>query len=267
MPKFGIFVHPKRPKIPVDKILRRLRSAGASHSQENPDLAIVVGGDGTFAYYGRTLSMPLLFVGVKETGIIGSRAKLAEILYEDLDRAIQDIESGRYSVLERKMLSVRLNEHSEDVLTDVYVERGRFAGCLRYRVSARPLLGHEFVPFNDYAIGNGVVVSTSFGSGGYYSYPDRLGSGKKARKSPADFSDDRIGICHIIPAYLVRRDGPSPNIRYTLPPAVIKISLMRDARARLYGTTLHSKGVSVRMGDTITVSPAKRHGNIIKLRS
>ena len=28
--------------------------------------------------------------------------------------------------------------------------------------------------FTEYAIGNGVIISTAFGSGGYYSYPDRL---------------------------------------------------------------------------------------------
>ena len=48
--KFGIFVHPKRPKIPADKIINHIKSAGIACSQKDPDIAVVVGGDGTFGY-------------------------------------------------------------------------------------------------------------------------------------------------------------------------------------------------------------------------
>ena len=68
----------KRPKIPVKEILKVVRSAGvSSYSGTHPDIAIVVGGDGTFSYYGRTLSIPLLFVGVNDQDILGSKARLA----------------------------------------------------------------------------------------------------------------------------------------------------------------------------------------------
>lgn len=271
--RFGIFVHPKRPKIPVDRILKRIKSAGASYSQEDPDIALVVGGDGTFGYYGRTLSIPMLFVGVKEAGVIGSRARLAEIFYDDLVRALHDIEAGRHSVVEKKMFSARLNKrHSVDVLTDVYLERGKFAGCLRYATMVKPSGRSKFSPFSDYAIGNGVIISTSFGAGGYFSYPARLQSGERGSMGPAGFGDDRIGICHIIPTYLLRKrkgiTSQSNKIRYTVPLcSTVQIKLLRDANARLYGTATNSKGVPVRLGDTITVTPAKRTAKIIKLRN
>jgi NAD+ kinase len=270
--KFGIFVHPKRPKVPVDKILKRIKSAGASYSQEDPDVAIVVGGDGTFGYYGRTLSIPMLFVGVRDVGVAGSMARLAEIFYDDFVEPLHDIEAGRYSVIEKKMLSARLKGHSADVLTDVYLERGKFAGCLRYATLVKPSDRSKFLPFSDYAIGNGVIISTSFGAGGYFSYPERLWPAERGRTGPAGFADDRIGICHIIPTYLARkRKGTvlrTRQIRYTVPLcSTIQIKLLRDANARLYGTTVHSKGVPVRLGDTISVTPSKRTAKIIKLRS
>jgi len=270
--KFGIFVHPKRPKIPVDKILGRIKSAGASYSQEDPDIAIVVGGDGTFGYYGRNLSIPMLFVGVQESGVVGSRAKLAEIFYNDLVRTLHDIEHGRYSIIEKKMLSTSLKRDSVDVLTDVYLERGKFAGCLRYATMVKPLGRSKLLPFSDYAIGNGVIISTSFGAGGYFSYPDRVPSAERARIGPAGFGDDRIGICHIVPTYLVRKrkgiSSQSEKIRYTVPlRSSVKLKLLRDANARLYGTTIHSKGIPVRLGDTITVTSANRTAKIIKLRN
>jgi NAD+ kinase len=156
-------------------------------------------------------------------------------------------------------------------LTDVYLERGEFAGCLRYATTVKPSGRSKFLPFSDYAIGNGVIITTSFGAGGYFSYPGRLRSGKRGM-GPAGFADDRIGICHIIPTYLVRKRkgiaSQSNRIRYTVPLcSTVQIRLLRDANARLYGTTAHSKGVPVRLGDTITVTPARSAARIIKLRN
>lgn len=270
--KFGIFVNPKRPKVPVGHILKHIRSAGISYSQEDPDIAIVVGGDGTFGYYGRILSVPLLFVGVQESAVVGSKARLAEVFYNDLAKALHDINDGRYCLIEKKMISARLKRHSVDVLTDIYLDRGKFAGCLRYAVTVTPPGQSKLVPFRDYAIGNGVIISTSFGAGGYFSYPDRLRSVAREKIDPRGFGDDRIGICHIIPAYLERKRkgifSRSDMIRYSIPrSSSIQIRLLRDANARLYGTTVHSQGIRVRLGDTIMVTPAKRTAKIINLRN
>jgi NAD kinase len=54
--KFRICVHSKRPKIPLNEILKVVESAGVSYSNRDPDVAIVVGGDGTFGYYGKKTS-------------------------------------------------------------------------------------------------------------------------------------------------------------------------------------------------------------------
>jgi NAD kinase len=177
--KFGIFVHPKRPKIPIKKILKVVRSAGiSSYSGIHPDIAIVVGGDGTFSYYGRTLSIPMLFVGVNEKDILGSKARLAHIFFDDLAKSLVAIKEGRYIIDERRMFSLNYGTNgSKDILTDVYLERGIFSGCIRYAVSVYAIDKFKCSTnekFTDYAIGNGVIISTSFGSGGYYSYPDRI---------------------------------------------------------------------------------------------
>ena len=64
--KFGIFVYPTSAKVSVEQVASRIQSAGLLYCQNEPDIAIVVGGDGTFGYYGRILEVPMLFVGVKE---------------------------------------------------------------------------------------------------------------------------------------------------------------------------------------------------------
>jgi hypothetical protein len=64
--KFGIYVHSKRPKISLNEILKVVQSAGLAYSNRNPDMAIVVAGDGTFGYYGKKLQIPMLSVGIND---------------------------------------------------------------------------------------------------------------------------------------------------------------------------------------------------------
>jgi NAD+ kinase len=248
----------------------QLQSAGFLSSPNEPDVAIVVGGDGTFGYYGRILAVPILFVGVKENDILGSKARLAETTYDRLDKALHDIDACRYRVIEKRMLSVNFGGQHSDVLTDVYLERGEFAGCIRYLIQVNNN-GHS--SFNEYAIANGVIVSTSFGSGGYFSYPNRLKSKEWDQTSSIrQFSDNRMGICHIIPTYLIReRNGErhlTNKIQYTVPIDYrIQIRLVRNADVRLYGTTDDSKGKKIFFNDTISISASKHTAKIIKLKA
>jgi hypothetical protein len=267
--KFGIFVHPKRPKVSVEQIATRIQSAELRYCQNEPDTAIVVGGDGTIGYYGRLLTVPMLFVGVKESDILGSKARLAETMYDSLEKALHDIDAGRYRVVEKRMLSVNFGGQYSDVLTDVYLERGEFAGCIRYVVQVSDK-GHS--SFNEYAIGNGVIVSTSFGSRGYFSYPNRLKSKEwDQASSSGQFPDNRIGICHILPTYLLHEKNTqhhlTDKIQYTVPiDCQIQIKLVRDADVRLYGTTEDSKGKEVLLNETVSITSSKHIAKIVKLK-
>jgi NAD+ kinase len=286
--KFRVFVHPKRPKIPPKEILKVIRSAGISpYSGRHPDIAIVVGGDGTFSYYGRTLSIPMLFVGAKEQHILGSKARLAHIFFDDLAKSLVAIKEGRYFIDERRMFSLNYGMGGpKDILTDAYLERGIFSGCIRYAVSVYAIdkLNHSTKEsFTDYAIGNGVIISTSFGSGGYYSYPDRIKSCNKINNNNNTiinkFKDNRIGICHILPTFLIRQQTEKERnsnkryhqqimngVQYTIPfQSTIKIHLLRDANVRVYGTTVGSNGEAVGVNDEIIVEPSNRTAKIIQL--
>lgn len=243
--------------------MKKLQRAGVTYCPRDPDIAIVVGGDGTFGYYGRTLELPLLFVGVRESDILGSKARLAEVMFDHLEEAARDIERGRYVLTKRGMIRVSFKDKSTDVLTDAYLERGLFSGCIRYVVSVAE---NKRRTFTEYAIGNGVIFSTAFGSRGYYSYPDRLTESVKGAEVP----EDRIGICHIIPIVLVHetndRRRTRQNPRFTISSqSQIQVTLSRDTNARLYGTTAHSRGVAVRYGDTVVISGSEKKASIIKL--
>ena len=81
-----------------------------------------------------------------------------------------------------------------------------------------------------------------------------------------------MGICHIIPTYLVReRNGErhmTNSVQYTVPNDYqIQIKLIRDADVRLYGTTDDSKGKKILFDDTISISGSKHIAKIIKLNA
>jgi NAD+ kinase len=258
-------------------------------------MAIVVGGDGTFGYYGKKLQIPMLFVGVNDKDIIGSKGRLAEVLFEDLPKAIDDINNGNYRLDKRRMFSVSIKhknsiEGATVILTDIYIERGIFSRCIRYALSVTIREANSeyrtLKKFAEYAIGNGVIISTSFGARGYYSYLDRITAGKRNNNDKSNnnsiqtFPDKRLGICHIIPTFLVRKLSlgkrkenkkkstllSSSYIRYTIPyQSIIKISLTRNADVRLYGTTEHSRGLAITSNDEIMISPSRRTAKIIRL--
>lgn len=284
--KLGIYVHSKRPKISVKEIIKVFQSVNIPYSEKDPDIAIVIGGDGTFGYYGRILRIPMLFVGINDPDILGSKAKLAGISYDYLARALISIKSGRCFVDKRRMFSLNYGtEKSVDILTDIYLERGNFSHGIRYALSVsspvRSNLERVLKKFTEYAIGNGVIISTSFGSGGYYSYPQRILQGKFNVNDAAThkrFSDNRIGICHIIPTFLLREKNEgrgkkknnirmiSEQIQYTVPiESTIKINLIRNANVRLYGTTDDSKGTAVGIDKEISIKASNRFAKIIQL--
>jgi hypothetical protein len=76
------------------------QSVNITYSEKDPDIAIVIGGDGTFGYYGRIPCIPMLFVGVNDSDILGSKANLAGG-YDYLARASTSINSCRYLVDKR----------------------------------------------------------------------------------------------------------------------------------------------------------------------
>jgi hypothetical protein len=251
------------PKVPPKDLRRVIEEAGMEVSQGRADFGIVVGGDGRFSLYGRTEDIPLLFVGVRSKDAAGSKAHLARIEYDMLPRALKRIRLGDYSLDEYRRLAVFLNGVSiGEVFTDVYLQRGSDSTCIRYRVKVRG----PVPTIEEAAIGDGVVISTSAGSTGYYSYPDRIRGDYLEPGGFASIGKDEVGICHITPTFTERSGTDLHPLRYTVPwGSKIVLSLFRKADARLYGTTVSRAGVRVRMGDEIVVRPGKKTTKVISL--
>jgi hypothetical protein len=254
-----------RPKVPEDEVVQLLNRLGFTVSRRQPDFGIVVGGDGLFSYFGRTADYPLLFVGFRGTSPTSSRANLAQVEYGGLEQALKKIIRGEFVVEKSPLLSVSLDGREIGVaFTDTYVERGLEPGCLRYEV-------HVETPreaFTDFAVSNGVIVSTPAGATGYYSYPDKLHTGGEvAIDAHTRIPKGRLGVCHILPTYTVRVGTNRHPLRYTVPiSSKITIQLKREADARLYGVGSALNGYPLTLGQAVTVKAARRRARIILLK-
>lgn len=253
----------ERPKVDPAELSKAIERAGMTVGDRKANIGIVVGGDGLFGKYGRTEEIPLLFVGVKSKGAIGSKAFMAAAYFDELPSALEAVSEGRFTVEEHGRLEVLRNgRHLGEVFTDVYLQRGAESNCVRYKV--RVTSGGTAV--EDAAIGDGLVITTSAGSTGYYSYPDRENGRDMRVDSYSMIAKDQIGICHITPTYTERTGTDEHPFRYTAPwESKVEFWISRQADARLYGATGGRKGVRVRMGDKITVVPSRNTTKVVVL--
>ena len=241
-----------------------LLRAGFKVGDRGADIGVVVGGDGRFSRYGRTESVPILFVGVRSKSPTGSKAYLAETTFDQLPSALERVASREYTVREQRRLEVLKNGRSlGEVYTDAYLCRGAESTCIRYKLKIRG----EGASIDEAAIGDGVVFSTAAGATGYYSYPDRIRGDRMDPDAFASIGEDEVGICHVTPTFTERSGTRNHPLRYTVPwGAKIEVSLFRKADARLYGTADSRKGVKVVMGDRVVVQPGKSVTKVISLR-
>ncbi len=232
-------------------------------SSRKGDIGLVVGGDGVFGRYGRVEQIPLLFVGVRSRSATGSKAYMAETYFDELPDALGEIAAGRYQVKEFRRLKVLKNgKPLGEVFTDVYLQRGAESNCIRYRVKVRG----EGVSFEEAAIGDGVVVTTSAGSTGYFSYPDRIRDDSVEASGHAGVKDDQVGICHVVPTYTERLESGEHPLRYAVPwGSVIEISITRKADARLYGVGGGRGGLRIKMRERVAVVPGTGTTKVVSL--
>ena len=126
------------------------------------DIVCVLGGDGTFLRTARAIGAS----GVPALGInLGRIGFLAKVESEDLERALDQVAAGDYTVQERLRIAARLRrtdgtgeEHA--CLNEVVVARGRRVRMIRLEVEVS---GSHLATY----VADGVVVATPTGSTAY----------------------------------------------------------------------------------------------------
>ena len=262
-----VLVDSERPKVSEAEVVSLLKRSGLEYSAASPDFGVVVGGDGLFSHQGRQLSIPLLFVGTRSRRPTDSKARLAEVYLTGLEEALREIVAGRFKIMKYKRLQVSISsgDFNGDIFTDVSLEKGADSNCIRYTLE----VSGRGIEFTDSAVSNGVVITTTAGSTGYYSYLDKLWHGD--RLEPEKYTvieEDEVGVCHIAPTYTSRDGSKQHPLRYTVPwGSAFKINLARDADAHLFGATKSRKGLRITTEDTVVVGPSRNSTNVIRLAS
>ncbi|MDG6938178.1 MAG: NAD(+)/NADH kinase [Nitrososphaerota archaeon] len=261
--KAALLLDGEAPKVAPGELRRIVMKAGIEVGEAKADFGIVVGGDGRFSRYGRTEKIPLLFVGVRSKGAIGSKARLAQTVLDELPEALARIRAGGYEIDEHRRLRViKGTRVLGEVFTDVYLQRGAEGSCLRYKLK----VSGKGAEFEEAAIADGIVVATRAGATGYYSYVDRIGRNVVEPSAFARIGRDEVGICHITPTYTERLGVGTHPLRYTVPwGSKIEISLSREADARLFGVTDSRAGIKVSMGEKVSIAAGKEVTKVMTL--
>lgn len=243
---------------------KTVERAGFALSDVNPDITIVIGGDGAFGQAGRVESAPLLFVSIHDPRPDGSKGVMSTITYDKLIPALIAFKEQRYYIEKRSKLAVKINDAAlGDVFTDVYLQRGLESGCLRYTVDIE---NHQF-KVKEAAISDGVIIASPSGVTGYYSYPDKISKdGIFIHAPPTVIGSDNLGICHILPTYIEREGWQTTFLRYTVPiESTIRVTLDRPADARLYGFG-QREGLPFAFGSVLSVSQSKTKADLVKFK-
>ena len=134
-----------------------LETADMTQLGQRCDLAIVVGGDGTFLHAARSLAernVPLLGINLGRLGF------LTDISPEQMPGTLDQILSGRYREEQRFLLHAEINGHSCTAFNDVVVHKWNIARM----IELESRINGSFVETQR---SDGLIVSTPTGSTAY----------------------------------------------------------------------------------------------------
>jgi NAD+ kinase len=128
------------------------------YSEENPDMVIAYGGDGTFLIAERKFpGIPKILLSDSETCQLCCNLNIEE--------AIDLFEEGRYEIQEIKKIKAIYEDGDEKELigtNDIVIRNSLPTEAIRFNIKINEEFIGEF-------IGDGVVVSTPYGSKAYFS--------------------------------------------------------------------------------------------------
>jgi hypothetical protein len=206
---------------------------GFKISNTDYEMTLFVGGDGTFANDAiNFIDKPVLFLSrhwKKPNGSISYNSQ-ANIDRKSLNSIAKALLLKKYRVLSMPVLTAKHNRTEYKSIYDFFIERYATKEALRYKINV--IDGKTRI--DTYGISNGVIITTSLGSTGYYSYLDILNN-----KGPMRIGYGRIGIAHILPIKINDVENGKPvrhQIRRTFSKnAVIRVNVERDVGQMLFG--------------------------------
>src|SRR3989344_6875774 len=215
-----------------DKILDLVSKYGFSVVDKSPEFVVSFGGDGT------VMHSEAQYPGIPKIILKNSRVcKLCSPL--ENDEVLKRIKSGKYKIEDYWKLIGRANGKELLAMNDITVHNGDPRHAIRYKFAINgKFIGHE-------VIGDGVVISTPFGSTGYY------------RSITDSFFEVGIGLAFNNSTeqsdHMVIRDNKEIILTVTRGPAVVYADNQEN-------------NIILQVGDTITIKKSKEVTRIVRVK-
>lgn len=158
-------------KYDVREIKEKLKKFGFNVTRKNPEMVICYGGDGTILYAER------IFPGIPKLVIKrdSSICRKCDYTPQNLLSILERLKEGKYKIKEEMKLEGIAKNRKLIGLNEIQIHNKLPIRAIRFTL--------EVLNRRIYAIGDGVIISTPFGSTGYY----KAAGGKKFERG--------IGIC------------------------------------------------------------------------
>lgn len=140
----------------VEDIRKSIEKAGSELNQQNPEMVVVLGGDGSILRAGRDFPNSSLLPVIKE-----SFGGLADLRHSQFDYALEKVRKGEYRIDEVLRVEVQYKDFKTWGLNEVAVSRDD-EQCNRMKVFAD---GKDL--YEKELIGDGILACTASGSTGY----------------------------------------------------------------------------------------------------
>ena len=141
----------------VDGLEKTLKSYGLEIGNESPDFVFSYGGDGAILFSER------LYSGVSKVTVrCSSKCNRCEFDSDDIEQIVDKLKSGRYEMKEYMKIEADFSGKTLVALNEIQVRNKLFTKAVRFNVYLDDELLYENV------IGDGIVISTPFGSTAYY---------------------------------------------------------------------------------------------------
>jgi NAD+ kinase len=216
------------------KLKRLLLRKGFIASNYKPDFVLCYGGDGTVLYAERTFpGVPKLIV--KTTRIV----RKYDYKPTQLEKLLEKVKRNELRIVKEPKLSVYFNKKVLNALNEVQVRACNPVRALRFSVSAGRKRFRKLV-------GDGVIISTPFGSTGYYSSV----GGRRFRKG--------IGIAF--------NNLHDKRIKPFVIPSNQKVKIKIEREKAWLLVDNYEKFIELQPGDTVVVKTSKEFARFIKVK-